>query len=86
MTKISVFGESPIEKKEKEPIEFKKRLYHDGSCPDVLMATTDSFSEVQLYARGVDMDIILAWKEDNSGNVAKGSEKVYLGHWNDGVL
>ncbi len=84
MTKVSVFGEKPTE--EKKPIEFKLFLHQSIGGNVAASKATSDFDCVELFRKGEVYDTILAWNEDNSGNIAKGSERVYLGHWNDGVV
>ncbi len=82
MTKVSVFGEKPTEEKEKKPIEFVKRLYCDGSVDGLNNYPPREYDNIQLFDEGVPYDIILTWN-DNTPCTCK---RVYLGHWNDGVL
>tara|TARA_R110001606_G_C15081660_1_gene617352 strand:+ start:251 stop:502 length:252 start_codon:yes stop_codon:yes gene_type:complete len=83
MTKVSVFGKQPTEKKELKKIEFKMSLLRTGDLGDNIRKPT-FYSHVELFKKddGFGYDIIIAWVDDGENM----NRDVILGHWNDGVV
>lgn len=83
MTKVSVFGEQPTEKKELKKIELVRYWDRGLSLVTVYTIKASDFDNVLLlkpdyYNSG--LDLIFVFDDE------KGEETLFLGHWNDGVV
>lgn len=78
MTKVTVLGQEPEQKKLK-PIEFTHVLNSKKEFEDGCLAPND-WENIELIYRDGLFDVMFAYDNDrNNGNL-------YLGHFNDGVV
>lgn len=83
MTKVSVFGQQPVETKYLKKIEFVKYVDNSGELRVSTRSQRPSvWQNVQLFdkAKFSKYDIIIAWDDNTEAKV------IFLGHWNDGVV
>ena len=81
MTKVSVFGDKPTEKKELKQIELVEfiKLTRNSEAVEFANEYENITLLVKDYCRD-GFDLILAYDEDvNDGGV-------YFGYWNDGIV
>lgn len=83
MTKVSVFGEQPIEKKELKKIELIRYLDKSLFFATVKEIKASEFDNALLLESDYcnsGLDLIFVFDDE------KGEETLFLGHWNDGVV
>jgi len=78
-TKITILGQEP--KEEKKPIEFKKALMSSFDVKPPTLKPID-YSHIVLICRNYGGDLDLMFAENN----ATGTNCLYLGHFNDGIV
>lgn len=79
MTKVTILGQEPKEKKELKPIEFTESLTGSKNFEGGCVPPSD-WANIELVCRYGSFDIMFAYDDSRNNGC------LYLGHFNDGVV